>query len=243
MTLAAILAGGYGKRLRPLTIERPKPLLEVAGKPILLHLIEWLKYYGISDIVLLVGYLKEKIIEAVGSGSKYGVTIVYSVEDEPLGTGGALRNAAGILAKTEKFLLVNGDILTNLDPRPLLDKVNDEIYVAIATVPLRSPYGILEITEDGMVRRFREKPILEDHWINAGVYAMTPKVIEYLPARGDLEKATLPRLASESRVAAVRYDIRRVYWRSIDSVKDLEEASAEIAGMGGLVPGSRGYSP
>ncbi len=243
MALAAILAGGYGKRLRPLTIERPKPLLEVAGKPILLHLIEWLKYYGVSEIVLLVGYLKEKIIEAIGSGSKYGVTILYSVEDEPLGTGGALRNAAGILSKTERFILVNGDVLTNLDPRPLLDRVGSDVYVAIATVPLRSPYGILDISDKGLVTNFREKPVLEDYWINAGVYAMSPRIIDYLPAKGDLEKSTLPTLAGESRVAAVKYDIRKVYWRSIDSVKDLEEASAEIAGMGGLVPTSRAYSP
>ncbi len=236
MTLAAILAGGYGKRLRPLTIERPKPLLEVAGKPILVHMIEWLKYYGINEIVLLVGYLKEKIIESLGSGSKYGVTIVYSVEDEPLGTGGALKNAAGILGKSEKFLVINGDIITNLDPRPLLDALDKGYYVSIASVQLRSPYGILELGENDIVLSFREKPLLKDYWINAGVYGATPKMLDYLPSRGDLEKTTLPKLASEKKVIAIKYDLSRTYWRSIDSIKDLEEASRDILEMGGIVP-------
>jgi glucose-1-phosphate thymidylyltransferase len=234
--LAAILAGGYGKRLRPLTIERPKPLLEVAGKPILIHMIEWLKYYGINEIVLLVGYLKEKIIESLGSGSKYGVTIVYSVEDEPLGTGGALKNAAGILGKSEKFLVINGDIITNLDPRPLLDALDKGYYASIASVQLRSPYGILELGENDVVLSFREKPLLKDYWINAGVYGATPKMLEYLPDRGDLEKTTLPRLASKKKIIAIKYDLARTYWRSIDSIKDLEEASRDILEMGGIVP-------
>ncbi len=236
MTLAAILAGGYGKRLRPLTIERPKPLLEVAGKPILIHMIEWLKYYGINEIVLLVGYLKEKIIESLGSGSKYGVTIVYSVEDEPLGTGGALKNAAGILGKSEKFLIINGDIITNLDPRPLLDALDKGYYVSIASVQLRSPYGILELGENDMVLSFREKPLLKDYWINAGVYGATPKMLEYLPDRGDLEETTLPRLASNKKIIAIKYDLARTYWRSIDSIKDLEKASRDILEMGCIVP-------
>ncbi len=236
MTLAAILAGGYGKRLRPLTIERPKPLLEVAGKPILIHMIEWLKYYGINEIVLLVGYLKEKIIESLGSGSKYGVTIVYSVEDEPLGTGGALKNAAGILGKSEKFLIINGDIITNLDPRPLLDALDKGYYVSIASVQLRSPYGILELGENDVVLSFREKPLLKDYWINAGVYGATPKMLEYLPDRGDLEETTLPRLASNKKIIAIKYDLARTYWRSIDSIKDLEKASRDILEMGCIVP-------
>ncbi len=236
MTLAAILAGGYGKRLRPLTIERPKPLLEVASKPILIHMIEWLKYYGINEIVLLVGYLKEKIIESLGSGSKYGVTIVYSVEDEPLGTGGALKNAAGILGKSEKFLIINGDIITNLDPRPLLDALDKGYYVSIASVQLRSPYGILELGENDVVLSFREKPLLKDYWINAGVYGATPKMLEYLPDRGDLEETTLPRLASNKKIIAIKYDLARTYWRSIDSIKDLEKASRDILEMGCIVP-------
>ncbi|WP_460124616.1 nucleotidyltransferase family protein [Stetteria hydrogenophila] len=234
--MAAILAGGYGKRLRPLTIETPKPLLEVAGKPILVHTIEWLKYYGINEFVILVGYLKDKIIGYLGSGSKFDVSVVYSVEDEPLGTGGALKNAASILSKNEKFLIVNGDVLTNLDPRPLLDVLDRGFYTSIASVQLRSPYGILQLGENDVVLGFSEKPILKDYWINAGVYGAVPKMLEYLPSRGDIERTTFPALASEGKIVAIKYDITRTYWKSIDSVKDLEEANRDLLEMGGLVP-------
>ncbi|RLG41039.1 MAG: nucleotidyltransferase, partial [Thermoproteota archaeon] len=167
---AVILAGGYGKRLRPLTIDKPKPLVEIAGKPILLWQIEWLKKYNIDEIVLLVGYLRDKIIEYIGSGRKFDVKVTYVVEDEPLGTGGALKNAEPVLRNEEKFLVLNGDIITNLDPLKLLANVNENIVVSIAAVPLRSPYGILSIDEKGYIIRFEEKPIIENYWINAGVY-------------------------------------------------------------------------
>ncbi|MEM1775262.1 MAG: nucleotidyltransferase family protein, partial [Desulfurococcaceae archaeon] len=114
--LAAILAGGLGKRLRPYTDDLPKPMIQVADRPILEWQILWLKKYGIREIVLLVGYRKEKIIEYFGSGSKLGVKITYVVEDDPLGTGGAIKNAEHVLSKDEVFLVLNGDIITNLNP-------------------------------------------------------------------------------------------------------------------------------
>lgn len=219
-----ILCGGYGKRLRPLTLEKPKSLIPVADKPILVHQIEWLKNYGIDSIILCVGYLKEKIIEEIGNGEKYGVKVAYVVEPEPLGTGGALKNAEHILKNEEYFLVLNGDILTNLDPRRLVEVLRQvpEAVGAIATVPLRSPYGILEISPEGRVRRFREKPELPEYWINAGVYCFRPQIFTYLPRRGDIELTTFPKLAEEGKLLAVRYS--GVFWKSIDTVKDIEEA-------------------
>ena len=228
---AVILAGGYGKRLRPLTIDKPKPLVEIAGKPILLWQIEWLKKYNIDEIVLLVGYLRDKIIEYIGSGRKFDVKVTYVVEDEPLGTGGALKNAEPVLRNEEKFLVLNGDIITNLDPLKLLANVNENIVVSIAAVPLRSPYGILSIDEKGYIIRFEEKPIIENYWINAGVYAMTPKIFEYLPDKGDIERTTFPKLASEKRLIAIKYT--GVLWRSIDTYKDVEEAGKELSMLKG----------
>ncbi len=230
--IAAILAGGFGKRLRPLTERIPKPLLEVAGKPIIVHQIEWLKSYGFDEILVMTGWLKEKIIEELGSGSKYGVTIVYSVEDEPLGTAGALKNAAGILSKREEFLVLNGDILTNINPRLLVDNLNDDVIAVMAAVQLKSPYGVLEIDERGLIKGFREKPILEGYWINAGVYAMRPQIFEYVPEKGDLEKMVFPVLASKGLLRAVKYDLNVYYWRSIDTHKDLDEASKELKAVG-----------
>ena len=229
---AVILAGGFGKRLRPLTEERPKPLVEVAGKPILLWQIEWLKSYGIRDFVLLTGYLREKIIEYIGSGRKFDVRVSYTVEDEPLGTAGALKNAEAVLRGEDYFIVVNGDIITDLNPLKLVDELKRKnVIVAIAAVPLRSPYGILEIDDDGYVKEFKEKPILEEYWINAGVYAMRSEILELLPEKGDIERTVFPQLAKERKLIAVRY--RDVFWRSIDTHKDIEEASRELASVKG----------
>jgi NDP-sugar pyrophosphorylase family protein len=226
----AILAGGYGKRLRPYTETTPKPLVEVAGKPILVWQMEWLKRYGITEFVLLVGYLKEKIIEYVGSGARFGVSVTYVVEDKPLGTAGALKNAEHVLRSEKVFLVINGDIITNLDPRKLIEKLEevDEAVGVIASVPLRSPYGILEVRGDQVVR-FREKPVLHEYWINAGVYAFRPDVFQYLPEHGDIEVTAFPKLASEGRLYTVKFS--NVYWRSIDTHKDVEEAGRELAAL------------
>ncbi len=222
---ALILAGGYGKRLRPLTLERPKPLIEIGSKKIIEWQIEWLKRWGIEDIVVAVGYLRTKIFEALGDGSRYGVRLYYSVEDEPLGTGGALKHAEIYLRDCEKIVVVNGDVITDIPIDDLIDELKDDVIGVIALVPMRSPYGIVVVDEKNYVTKFVEKPML-DYLINAGIYVFTREVFKYLPERGELETYTFPRLASERKLKAKVF--RNNYWRSIDSIKDLEEASAEV---------------
>lgn len=217
---ALILAGGLGKRLAPLTMDLPKPLIPIAGKPILVWQIEWLKKQGVSDFVLAVGHLRSKIFEALGDGRKLGVRIFYSVEEEPLGTAGAIRNAAPFL-EDEVFLAVNGDIVTDLQVKPLLDALNNA-DAAIALVPLRSPYGVVEVGEEGYVTAFAEKPALEGYYINAGVYAFRKEALRLMPEKGNIEEITFPLLAKQRRLKAVIY--RDAFWRSIDTMKDLEEA-------------------
>ncbi|MCD6301704.1 MAG: nucleotidyltransferase family protein [Staphylothermus sp.] len=230
--MAVILAGGFGKRLRPYTEEIPKPLVNVADKPILEWQIEWLKRYGFDEFVLLVGYRKEKIIEHIGSGSRLGVKVTYVVEDEPLGTGGAIKNAEHILSKEEKFLVLNGDILTNLNPLLLFEKLeeNPEFVAVIASIPLPSPYGVLEI-KDSKVTGFVEKPRIKDYWINAGIYAMKPEALKYFPDKGDLERSAFPAMAKDGVLGAVKYT--EVFWKSVDTYKDLEEATKAIIKLGG----------
>ena len=230
--MAVILAGGFGKRLRPFTEEIPKPLVSVADRPILEWQIEWLKRYGFNEFVLLVGYRKEKIIEYIGSGNRLGVKVTYVVEDEPLGTGGAIKNAEHILSKEEKFLVLNGDILTNLDPLKLfetLEKVPQYVGV-IASIPLPSPYGVLKIDGD-RVTGFVEKPQIKDYWINAGIYALTPEALKYFPERGDLERVAFPAMARDGVLGAVKYT--NIFWKSVDTYKDLEEATKSVIKLGG----------
>jgi NDP-sugar pyrophosphorylase family protein len=221
---AIILAGGLGKRLRPLTDERPKPMIEVLNVPIIEWQMKWFKKHLIREIVICVGYLKEQIIDYIGSGTKFGVRVGYAVEEEPLGTGGALKNAESLLRDVgEKgFFMINGDILTDLYPNKLIS----ENSAALALVPLRSPYGVVDLDQNSNVLGFVEKPQIKDMWVNAGIYYFTKDVFNYLPDNGNIEVTALPSMAKERKLKAIKYE--NSFWRSIDSQKDIEEAAKEI---------------
>lgn len=219
---AVILAGGFGKRLRPLTDDKPKPLVEISGKTILEWQITWLKKFGISSFFILAGYRKDVLVEWVSKNQeRLGVSIAILTEEEPLGTGGAIRRLKDFI--NEEFVVTNGDILTNLDVSNIKLR---ECLVGIALVPLRSPYGVVQIDKEGKVTRFVEKPVLKEYWINAGVYLMKPEIFEYLPEKGDIEKTTFPLLAEKGLLKGITFE--NVYWRSIDTIKDYEEATIEI---------------
>src|SRR5918995_5836638 len=217
-----ILAGGFGKRLKPLTDTRPKPMIEVLNVPIIEWQVRWLRKFGIRDFVMCVGYMKEQIIDHIGNGAKFDSRINYSFEEKALGTGGALLNAKELISDQDSFFVLNGDILTELDP----NRLNIANSNVLAVVPLRSPFGVVELDQDSTVRGFLEKPEIPDRWINAGLYRFTQEVFKYLPKEGNIEVTALPALAKEGRLQAVRY--KDVFWRSIDSHKDIEEASKEM---------------
>ena len=219
---AVVLAGGFGKRLKPLTDQKPKPMIEVLNVPIIDWQVRWLMKFGVKDFVLCVGYMKEQIFDHISDGSKLGARIEYSIEEEPLGTGGALKNAKNLLADEESFLMLNGDVLTELDP----NRLRVAGLHTIALVPLRSPFGVIELDRNSRVRGFVEKPEIQDKWINAGVYHFTREVFRYLPENGNIEVTALPALAKEGKLEAVKYE--NIFWRSIDSHKDIEEAANEM---------------
>jgi NDP-sugar pyrophosphorylase family protein len=221
---AVILAGGFGKRLKPLTNDRPKPMIDVLGIPILEWQIDWLHRNDIDEVVICVGYLHEVVVRHIGSGKKFGVKVGYSVEEEPLGTGGALKNAAALLSGPS-FLALNGDILTDLNPWKLVDDTTPNVMGSIASVPLISPYGIIEI-ENGFAKGFKEKPTLRDYWINAGVYCLSSDILDILPDKGNIEATTMPKLAKEGQLKVTKYD--EINWRSIDTFKDIEEAEKQF---------------
>ena len=224
---ALILAGGKGERLRPLTDTVPKPMVPVCGKPILAHQIEWLRPAGVTDVVFLAGYRWEVIKDYFGDGRGYGVRIQYSVEDSPLGRGGAIRKGAELVPETEDSVMVlNGDVITFEDPLAILGlhqskKASNPTHLAtIMVVPMVSPYGLVDMNESGDVVGFREKVELP-HWINAGVYVLEREIFQELPDLGDHETSTFPRLAQAGRISSYQ---SRAFWRSVDSFKDLKEA-------------------
>jgi len=223
--ITVILAGGLGKRLRPLTSDRPKPMIQINKTPIIELQVKWLKKFGITDIIVLVGHLREKIKHHLADGKKFGVNISYIEENVPLGTGGALKNAKDHIIQNGNsdsgFFVINGDILTNLDPFTISEKGS----MTLALVPMKSTFGIVETNGD-LVSKFIEKPSIEDMWINAGVYYFSNEIFNYLPDKGNLETVTLPMLVEKQKLKAKKFSNN--YWRSIDSHKDVDEASKEI---------------
>ena len=228
---ALILAGGKGERLRPLTDTLPKPMVPVCGKPILEHQVTWLKAGGVTDVVFLAGYRWEAIKDHFGDGKAFGINAHYSVEDSPLGRGGAIKKGFPKVPETEETVAVlNGDVITaetldNLSARHRERRSANESHMAtILVVPMVSPYGLVEMDETGTVTGFREKVEME-HWINGGIYLFERTIVAELPDIGDHETETFPRLAQAGQLAAFR---SRSFWHSVDSLKDLQEAEEYV---------------
>ena len=229
---ALILAGGKGERLRPLTDTLPKPMVPVCGKPILEHQVEWLKAGGVTDVVFLAGYRWEAIKDHFGDGQDFGINAHYSLEDSPLGRGGAIKAGFPQVPSSEGTVAVlNGDIITDetLDNLSVYHQerksANNSHLATIMVVPMVSPYGLVDMDQSGTVTGFLEKVEME-HWINAGIYLFDRAIAAELPDLGDHETETFPRLAQAGRLAAMR---SRSFWRSVDSFKDLNEAEEHVA--------------
>lgn len=223
---AIILAGGKGERLRPFTEDRPKPMVEILGVPILGYQLQWLQSQGITDLIVACGYRHEVIEDYFGRGDKWGVAIQYAVEPQPLGRGGALKLAFRLLKEGEDVCLAtNGDVITNVRLRPLLQAHRQNGCVAtVVLAPFTSPYGVVEVDDQDKIVAFHEKPELP-YWLNAGIYVLSREVESLLPDQGDHEDSTFPRLAQERRLGAFK---SRAYWRSVDTVKDLSEVHKEL---------------
>lgn len=225
MRQAVILAGGQATRMRPYTDDRPKAMVEVAGRPILEHQLRWLASGDVHDVVLSVGYKSEVIRDHIGDGSALGMRVDYAVEDEPLGRGGGLRFAALRLPHPDEgWYGMNGDVLSRFDIGELAAQHERlEATATIALAPYRTTWGIADLDGD-LVRGFVQSPRLP-YWINAGIYCMGPDMVGLLPEKGDHEDSTFPSLALAGKLGAYRIE---GYWRGIDTVKDVKEASADL---------------
>jgi len=215
---AIILAGGRGKRLRPITDYVPKPLIPISNIPIIEWQIKYLKKFGISEVIICSGY-KTKMIENYLNNKKLGIKITFSIENKPLGTGGAIKKA-GKKIKDNSFLVINGDTITNIDLKKVMKKEN-----SIASIQLRTKFGILQ-TEQNKIIKFDEKKEIMDLWMNAGIYHLNKETIKDLPNIGDIEKTLFPDYAKKEKLTIVKFIKSK--WYSIDSFKDMEECSLVI---------------
>lgn len=195
-----ILAGGLGTRLQPVVQDRPKPMVEVYGKPFLEYQIEQLKAQGFQDIVLCIGHLASQIRDYFGDGHGWGVQIAYAMETKLLGTAGAIKNAQHFIENT--FLVLNGDSYLEADFRALVEAhrryraVDPRTMGTIAAVTVEdaAAYGTLELDAGGRILCFQEKANAGPGWINAGAYVMEPEILDFIPAGRavSIEKETFP---------------------------------------------------
>jgi dTDP-glucose pyrophosphorylase/CBS domain-containing protein len=222
---AVIMAGGFGTRLRPLTVDLPKPMLPVGDRPLLEVILRQLQASGIRRVNVTTHYKAEKIIEHFGNGAKFGVQMNYVAEDTPLGTAGAL----GLLDRPQETLLVmNGDILTDVDLRALLDYHRQ--HAALLTVGVRKyevkvPYGVVE-SDGPLVRKVVEKPSLT-FFVNAGVYLLEPRAQSYIPAGRRFEMTDLIARLIEEKHAVACFPILE-YWLDIGRLGDYDQAQQDI---------------
>jgi NDP-sugar pyrophosphorylase family protein len=223
---AIILAGGKGIRLRPYTNSIPKPMIEIKGKPLIGWIISWLIKNGISKIVIGVAFKKEIIIEWINS-NKFDVEVVISEHYVKSGTGGGIKHAIknGEI-HDDGFLAMNGDELTDLSLSNFyrFHTANGKVASILAT-PLRSNFGVVDIGDHSLIKSFKEKPVIDNIFINSGIYIFTPDIDSYLPWEGDVERITFVKLAKENKICAFRYF---GFWRTVNTEKDLEAINNEI---------------
>ncbi len=229
---AIILVGGEGTRLRPLTLNLPKPIVPLVNKPLLEYQLELLKRHGIREVIFAVGYKPDLIKAVFGDGSKMGMQIFYAIESKPLGTGGAIKNA-------EKFIhgptiIFNGDVFTDLD-LTVLTKFHHK-KKAMATIVLNkiedpTSYGVVETSPFRRIRRFLEKPSWAEarsNWINAGTYLFEPEVFSLMPEKTvySVERELFPLLLKQKeRFYAYPY---KGYWLDIGKPENYLQANMDI---------------
>lgn len=216
---AVILAGGKAERLGDAAEGRPKALVEVGGRPLAAYQVEQLSTAGVERVLVSCAAGQEGLFEA-GLGG-IGPEIVAVPEPEPLGRGGGIRFAAKARREQGDIFALNGDELVDVDLRAMLAQHRASGAAAtIAVVPLRSPFGVVELDGD-LVTGFREAPRL-DHWISCGIYVLADEALARLPEHGDHETTTFPELATEGRLRALRHE---GVWLTVNTPKDLRVAS------------------
>lgn len=229
---AVVMAGGSGSRLRPLTINRPKPMVPLVNKPVVVHILELLKRHGITDVVLTLQFMAEDIQDYLGDGSTLGMNIQYSVEELPLGTAGSVKQAQALLDET--FVVVSGDAVTDFDLGKII--AFHQAKQSLATIALyhvSNPleYGVVITDETGRVRQFQEKPswgeVVSDT-VNTGIYVIEPQVLDMFDAgiSYDFSKDLFPRLLANND--PMYGYVTEGYWCDVGNIAEYMRATQDM---------------
>jgi mannose-1-phosphate guanylyltransferase / phosphomannomutase len=227
------MAGGEGTRLRPMTANQPKPLLPVANRPIMEHVLRLLRRHGFDETVVTVQFLAALVRNYFGDGEEFGMNLQYATEEMPLGTAGSVRNAEDAL-RDEPFLVISGDALTDMDLTDLVRFHKDKgalVTVALAKVPNPLEFGIVITQEDGQIQRFLEKPtwgqVFSDT-VNTGLYVMEPEVLAEVPPGEviDWSGDVFPKLLE--RGAPLYGYVSESYWEDVGTHESYLKAQADV---------------
>jgi mannose-1-phosphate guanylyltransferase len=229
---AIVLVGGEGTRLRPLTETVPKPAVPLVDRPLLTYMVEWLARHGVDEVVLACGFMPDKLREALGDGERTGARIRYVAEPSPLGTAGAIRFADDELSGGlgERFVALNGDLLTDLDLTALLEAHGDsggQATIGLHSVEDSSAYGLVRTDEGGRVLAFEEKTGEKvPGEVNAGIYVLERSVLDLVPPgeRVSIERDVFPRLAGDGLHALLLDG----YWLDVGTPERYLEATWDI---------------
>lgn len=229
-----IMAGGFGTRLKPLTIHRPKPMVPIANRPIMEHIVELLRRHGITDLVSILYFQPEHIIDHFGDGSAFGVRMQYVTADADYGTAGAVRNAGDLIAG-ERVLVISGDVLTDFDLGEIIrahETKNAEATIALTPVENPLAFGIV-ITDQatGRIERFLEKPTWGEVFsdtINTGIYVLEPEAIERIPPQTnfDFSKDLFPQMLRDG--AGLYGYTAHGYWRDVGNLNEYRRANEDV---------------
>ena len=238
---AVVLVGGEGTRLRPLTYTTPKSLLPIANQPFLERQLAWLESHGVDEVVLSMGYLPDAVAAHFPDDRCGGIRLTYAVEHKPLGTAGGIRFAADGI--DDRFIVCNGDILTDFDLSAMLrfhEASGAQATIALTEVDDPSAFGVVPTRPDGEVVGFIEKPprdLAPTNWINAGIYVLEPDLMERIPPRVNvsIERETFPRMV-ETRGCLYAYN-GGGYWLDMGTPAKYLQAHADLlSGALGDVP-------
>ncbi|OCH65295.1 nucleotidyltransferase family protein [Vibrio splendidus] len=227
-----IMAGGFGTRLRPLTDNCPKPMLKIGDKPILETVIRSFIKAGFVNFYISTHYMPEQIQDHFGNGEEYGVSIQYVHEEQPLGTGGALGLLPDDLPKELPIIMINGDVLTKVDFKRLLDfhLENDaDATMCVREYDYQIPYGVIN-GEGNKITSMVEKPV-QRFFVNAGIYVVSPRVINSVPQNYNIDMPTLLEQHMKEREKVLMFPIHE-YWLDIGRMDDFNRAKADIHALG-----------
>jgi NDP-sugar pyrophosphorylase family protein len=229
---AVVIAGGEGSRLKPLTDDRPKTMIEVNGRPILYWVINWLKSYGIKHVVIGVAYKKERIYEFMKKNHNFGLDVDFSEHSVDGGTAEAFRLAIGRYVKDENFVAMNSDELTNMDLHKLIEvHERGKPLVTMAAAPFYCRFSVMKFDRDHRIKEFTYGKKLPEIPISIGIYVFNRKVLNCIPASGSIEDTVFAKKVGEGEILGHMLS-NNEGWISVNTFKDIKEAEELVKSWG-----------